>query len=72
MDTRLLLSTWASARPVGELADTIRELIAHHNEHRAFPYEWTYTGKPLASGEKRKSRKRSRYRRQQLVNMRSR
>jgi len=59
-------------RSVDELADKIREFIAHYNEHLAFPYEWTYIGKPLGSGEKRKPRKRSRYRRQQLVNMRPR
>jgi DDE superfamily endonuclease len=59
-------------RSVAELADKIREFIAHYNEHLAFPYEWTYTGKPLASGAKRKQRKRIRYRRQELVNRGSR
>src|SRR5262249_10180787 len=59
-------------RSVGELAQRIQEFIAYYNRHLAFPYEWTYTGKPLASGAKRQRRKRVRCRRQQLVNMRAR
>ena len=57
---------------VEDLARQILEFIAYYNAHLAFPYEWTYTGKPLTSGETPKRRKRIRYRRQQLVNMRSR
>ena len=55
---------------VEDLARKIRAYIAHYNAHFAHPYEWTYTGKPGASGDKRK-RKRLRFRRRQLVNMRS-
>ena len=57
---------------VQELAERILAFIEHYDRHHAHPYEWTYTGKPLVSGEKRKWRNRSRYRRKQLVNMRSR
>ena len=38
----------------------------------AHPYAWTYTGKPLASGDTRKRKKRIRYRRKQLVDIGSR
>jgi hypothetical protein len=55
---------------VEDLAGKIRAYIAYYNAHFAHPYEWTYMGKPGASGDKRKRRRR-RFRRQQLVNMRS-
>jgi len=55
---------------VEDLTRKILAYIAYHNTHFAHPYEWTYTGKPGASGAKRKHR-RSRFRRRQLVNMRS-
>jgi hypothetical protein len=58
-------------RSVAELKERILAFIGYYNEHHAHPYEWTYTGKPLVSGEARKKKKRSRYRRMQLVNMRT-
>lgn len=48
------------------LARAINEFIVHYNAHEAFPYEWTYTGKPLVSGEPRPRRRRIRYRRRRL------
>jgi transposase len=54
---------------VADLTKKILAYIAYYNAHCAHPYEWTYTGKPGASGAKRK--RRYRFRRQQLVNMRS-
>jgi len=57
---------------VAELAQRMLTFIEHYNRHHAHPYEWTYTGKPLVSGEARRKKKRSRYRRKQLVNMRTR
>jgi DDE superfamily endonuclease len=53
-----------------DLAQQILEFIAYYNRHHAHPYEWTYTGKPGVSGDAKK-RKRLRYRRRQLVNMRT-
>jgi hypothetical protein len=58
-------------RSVEELAEHILAFIDYYDRHDAHPYEWTYTGKPLASGERRK-RKRARYGRRRLVNMRAR
>ncbi len=55
---------------VEDLARKIVEYIAYYNAHHAHPYEWTYTGKPGVSGDKKK-RKRVRFRRRQLMNMRS-
>jgi DDE superfamily endonuclease len=55
---------------VEDLARKILEYIAYYNAHHAHPYEWTYTGKPGVSGDKKK-RKRLRFRRRQLVNLRS-
>jgi transposase len=57
---------------VEDLARQILDFIAYYNTHLAFPYEWTYTGKPLVSGETPKPRKRIRHRRRQIMNMRSR
>jgi transposase len=54
-----------------ELAERINGFIAYYNRHLAFPYEWTYTGKPMVSKPKRK-RSRFRHRRRQLVTMRPR
>src|SRR5207244_1282435 len=59
-------------RSVEELAGRILAFIEHYDRHHAHPYEWTYTGKPLVSGDARKKKKRLRYRRKQLVAMRSR
>ena len=56
---------------VEELARRVLEYIAHYNRHQAHPYEWTYTGKPLASGDKPK-RKRRRYQRTRLMDIGSR
>jgi DDE superfamily endonuclease len=53
-----------------DLARKILEYIAYYNAHQAHPYEWTYSGKPGVSGDKKK-RKRVRFRRRQLMNMRS-
>ena len=55
---------------VADLTEKILAYIAYYNTHFAHPYEWTYTGKPGVSGDRRK-RKRLRFRRCQLVNMRS-
>lgn len=59
-------------RSVEELAQHILGFIDYYDRHEAHPYEWTYTGKPLVSGEARRKRKRLRHRRKMLVNMRSR
>lgn len=42
-------------------ADLMRKIlayIAYHNEYKAQPYEWTYTGKPLVAEAKSKRRSR--------------
>jgi transposase len=57
-------------RSVVELAERILAFIEHYDRHHAHPYEWTYTGKPLVSGDTRKKKKRIRYRRKQLVDIR--
>ena len=59
-------------RSVGELAERILGFIDYYDRHDAHPYEWTYTGKPLVSGDARRKRKRVRHRRKMLVNMRAR
>jgi len=59
-------------RSVGELAQRILEFIDYYDRHDAHPYEWTYTGKPLVSGDAPGKKKRTRHRRKLLVNMRSR
>jgi transposase len=51
---------------IDQLADRIQDFIRHYNAHDAFPYEWTYTGKPLVSTSSDKRRKRLRYRRRRL------
>ena len=56
---------------VQELAQRILAYIAHYNAHRAHPYAWTYTGKPLASGDKPRRRRR-RYQRTRLMDKLSR
>jgi hypothetical protein len=53
-----------------DLAKKILEFIGFYNTHHAHPYEWTYSGKPGVSGDK-KHKQRLRFRRRQLVNMRS-
>jgi hypothetical protein len=57
---------------VQELAERMLAFIDYYNRHDAHPYEWTYTGKPLVSGDAQKKRKRTRYTRKRLVDMRSR
>ena len=56
---------------VEDLTRKILEYMAYYNRHFAHPYEWTYTGQPGVSGDGRR-RKRNRFRRRQLVDMRSR
>jgi transposase len=58
-------------RSVEELARRILEYIGHYNAHQAHPYAWTYTGKPLVSGDNTK-RKRRRYQRTRLMDIRPR
>jgi transposase len=41
-----------------DLARKILAYIGYHNEYKAHPYEWTYTGKPLVAEPKSKSRSR--------------
>ena len=36
---------------MGELAERILGFIDYYDRHDAHPYEWTYTGKPLVSGD---------------------
>ena len=68
LNRRLLRrSSFAS---VEELAACVRAFLTHYNEHEAHPYEWTYTGRPLVSGDRQKREKRIRHRRKLLVNMR--
>lgn len=60
------------SRSAEELAERILAFIGYYDRHHAHPYEWTYTGKPLVSGDSKGKRKRTRYRRKQLlVNARS-
>ena len=59
-------------RSAAELATRIVEFMVYYNCQEAHPYEWTYTGKPLVSGDAKRKKKRLRYRRMQLMNMRSR
>jgi transposase len=66
--TRQLLRR-GECRSTTELTERILKFIDHYNGHLAFPYEWTYTGKPMVSKTKRK-RSRFRYRRHRLVAMR--
>jgi hypothetical protein len=56
-------------RSVQDLAQRILDYIAQYNRHQAHPYAWTYTGQPLASGDKRQ-RKRRRYQRTRLMDIR--
>jgi len=58
-------------RSAEELARRILEYIDYYNRHQAHPYAWTYTGQPLASGDKVK-RKRRRYQRTRLMDIGSR
>ena len=59
-------------RSTNELSDCIQQWITYYNGQLAYPYEWTYTGKPMVSGTKPKSgRFRFRYRRKQLITMRT-
>ena len=55
---------------VEDLTERILGFIAHYNGHHAHPYEWTYTGKPGVSGDKERKR-RFRFRRRQLVDVRT-
>ncbi len=38
-----------------DLARNLLAYIAYHNAYKARPYAWTYTGKPLVSGEKQRA-----------------
>jgi transposase len=51
---------------VADLARRMEEFIRHYNAHDAFPYEWTYTGKPLVGRRKEERRHRIRYGRRRL------
>jgi transposase len=55
---------------VEDLTRKILDYLAYYNAHFAHPYEWTYTGRPGVSGDGRR-RRRDRFRRSQLMNMRS-
>jgi DDE superfamily endonuclease len=57
-------------RSITELTERIQEYIAYYNCHLAYPYEWTYTGKPMVSKAKPR-RQRFRFRRRRLVSMRA-
>ena len=57
-------------RSTAELSERIQEYIVYYNGHLAYPYEWTYTGKPMVSKAKSK-RRRFRFHRRRLVAMRS-
>jgi DDE superfamily endonuclease len=57
-------------RSVEELAQRILAYIDYYDSHQAHPYAWTYTGKPLVSGDRPK-RKRNRYCRTRLMDVRS-
>jgi hypothetical protein len=59
-------------RSMQDLAAQILAFIAYYDRHDAHPYDWTYTGKPLVSGDARKKRKRTRYTRKRLVHRRPR
>jgi transposase len=48
------------------LTQGIEEFIRHYNAHDAFPYEWTYTGKPLTGCRHQARRHRIRYGRRRL------
>ena len=41
-----------------DLARKILAYLAYHNEYKAHPYDWTYTGKPLVAEPKSKRRSR--------------
>lgn len=43
---------------VDDLRDKLTRFIAYFNEVFAKPFRWTYTGRPLNSGESRKTSKR--------------
>jgi hypothetical protein len=58
-------------RSADELARRALESIDYYDRHPAHPYAWTYAGKALASGDKPR-RKRRRYRRPRLMDIRSR
>jgi hypothetical protein len=58
-------------RSVRELAQKMLAYIDYYNTHQAHPYEWTYTGKPLVTGDSTK-RKRRRYQRTRLMDIDSR
>jgi transposase len=58
-------------RSVKELAEKIQAYITYYDAHQAHPYAWTYTGKPLVTGDQPK-RRRWRYRRTRLMDIGSR
>ncbi len=47
-----------SFRSKADLTRKILAYIAYYNEHKAHPYDWTYTGKPLVAEAKSKRRSR--------------
>jgi transposase len=53
-------------RSVEALTQCIEDFIRHYNLHDAYPYEWTYTGKPLTSSKREARRHRIRYGRRRL------
>jgi hypothetical protein len=57
-------------RSITQLTERIHTYIAYYNCHLAYPYEWTYTGKPMVSKAKSR-RQRFRFRRRQMVSMRA-
>ncbi len=51
---------------LAELRRRIEEFIGYYNAHDAFPYEWTYSGKPLTGTRTQARRHRIRYGRRRL------
>jgi transposase len=53
-------------RSLEALTRRIEDFIRYYNAHDAFPYEWTYTGKPLTGHRNDERRSRIRYSRRRL------
>jgi hypothetical protein len=51
---------------LADLRQRIEAFIRYYNAHDAFPYEWTYTGKPLTGTRTEARRHRIRYGRRRL------
>src|SRR5262249_38609879 len=58
-------------RSVEGVAQKNKEYIEDYDKHQAHPYAWTYTGKPLVTGDRPK-RKRKRHQRTRLRDISSR